>query len=253
MPEERKNSATRTYTADELADELLGAAEVAEELLGTTKRRLGQLMDQPDFPEPVARLKAGPVWLKSSFEAYGATWPRKRGRLPAGWREAEDFAVAKLNDLHGWVAVNVNTVTHGQPGYDVLVSHSDGRSLRCSVKSISSMSGRCDFGVGKSLDPQRCDFYVFVNQTTEPWEVYVAGVEPVLELAKKRHEEYNARRGRGPELNSWSPKISRELLRAMGAQDNWRLLDSPDPRRTPQVTKDLREHARRDAPRPRGG
>jgi hypothetical protein len=253
MAGERKEAATRTYTADELADELLGAAEVAEELLGTTKRRLGQLMDQPGFPAPVARLKAGPVWLKSSFEAYGAMWPRKRGRLPAGWREAEDFAVTKLNDLHGWVAVNVNTVIHGQPGYDLLVTHCDGRSLRCSVKSVSSMSGRCDFGVGKSLDPQRCDFYVFVNQTIEPWEVYVAGVEPVLELANERHKEYNARRGRGPELNSWSPKISRELLRMMGAQENWRLLDSPGPRRTPPVTEELREHARRDAPRPRGG
>lgn len=55
---------------------LLGNKEAAG-LLGVSKQRLAQLLDTyEDFPEPVVRLAATPVWAREDVEA----WARKHGR-----------------------------------------------------------------------------------------------------------------------------------------------------------------------------
>lgn len=59
--------------------ELAGGREVAE-MLGVSKQRLHQLRGRDDFPEPVVRLAAGPVWLVGSVRAFQQQWSRKPGR-----------------------------------------------------------------------------------------------------------------------------------------------------------------------------
>lgn len=59
--------------------ELAGGREVAD-LLGVSKQRLHQLLARDDFPEPVVRLAAGPVWLVNSIHAFERQWSRKPGR-----------------------------------------------------------------------------------------------------------------------------------------------------------------------------
>jgi hypothetical protein len=56
--------------------DLVGAAEAAV-MLGVSRQRVGQLAERPDFPAPIARLSAGPVWTRSSIEAFGQSWTRK--------------------------------------------------------------------------------------------------------------------------------------------------------------------------------
>jgi hypothetical protein len=56
--------------------DLVGAAEAAV-MLGVSRQRVGQLVERPDFPAPIARLSAGPVWTRTSIEAFGQSWTRK--------------------------------------------------------------------------------------------------------------------------------------------------------------------------------
>ncbi|MEJ7831740.1 MAG: AlpA family phage regulatory protein [Nocardioides sp.] len=55
--------------------ELVGVAEVAK-LLGISRARVGQLAKTANFPEPVARLAAGPVWESADIQK----WARQTGR-----------------------------------------------------------------------------------------------------------------------------------------------------------------------------
>jgi hypothetical protein len=59
--------------------EVVGVAEAAK-LLAVTKQRLSQLTERQDFPPPMVRLAAGPVWLTSSINAFNRRWVRKSGR-----------------------------------------------------------------------------------------------------------------------------------------------------------------------------
>lgn len=59
--------------------ELLGIGEIAE-LLGVTRQRASTLQTSAGFPDPVARLKSGPVWTEPSVRNFAATWQRKGGR-----------------------------------------------------------------------------------------------------------------------------------------------------------------------------
>ena len=66
--------------------DLVGAAEAAL-VLGVSRQRVGQLVERRDFPSPIARLSAGPVWTRASIEAFGHSWTRKitgRPRKAAG-------------------------------------------------------------------------------------------------------------------------------------------------------------------------
>ena len=62
---------------------LLGVAEVADRL-GVTKQRASKLALASDFPEPVARLKSGPVWLEPSVLRFFSLWDRSPGRPKQG-------------------------------------------------------------------------------------------------------------------------------------------------------------------------
>jgi hypothetical protein len=159
-----------------------------------------------------------------------------------------------VNQLIGWSAVNANSARANQPGFDVVARHRDGRELRISVKSVSTGGKRHDYGIGRSFRAHPADVYAFVDVTgLRPWPVYLAGARTVEALALERHRQYQADRGRPADaLNSWSPKVSRDLLEAMGARETWTLLDLPDPGGGPPVTSQLRAQARRDAPAPRG-
>lgn len=54
----------------------MGVAEVAK-FLGVSRQRVNQLSHGADFPEPVARLAAGPVWHTGDIER----WARETGRI----------------------------------------------------------------------------------------------------------------------------------------------------------------------------
>ena len=54
----------------------MGTAEVAE-FLGLSRGRVTQLAQSEDFPAPIARLAAGPVWELAEIEQ----WARETGRI----------------------------------------------------------------------------------------------------------------------------------------------------------------------------
>lgn len=61
----------------------MGVREAAE-FLGLTTQRISQLSrEHPRFPDPVAELRMGPVWLSEDIEAFSKI-PRKKGRPPKG-------------------------------------------------------------------------------------------------------------------------------------------------------------------------
>jgi len=111
MTEEQLDAEPATPTFPDVA----GVTEAAK-MLGVSKQRLIQLTDRPDFPAPMVRLAAGPVWLRSSIEAFERRWPRKPGRpakptkprqpsmAPAG-RAARQYAVAAKRASSGGYVV----------------------------------------------------------------------------------------------------------------------------------------------------
>lgn len=59
---------------------LAGLAEVAE-LLGVSKRSASRYANRHDFPQPIARLAAGPIWHAGEIEAWAeVNGPFKAGR-----------------------------------------------------------------------------------------------------------------------------------------------------------------------------
>ena len=62
--------------------ELVGIAEIAA-MLGVSRQRVHAIIRaKPDFPEPVAELTAGKIWLKADVES----WLAQSGRPDAGRR-----------------------------------------------------------------------------------------------------------------------------------------------------------------------
>lgn len=59
--------------------DLVGVTEAAR-LLRVSRQRLDQLRGSSDFPKPIVRLAAGPVWLRSSIEGFDRRWDRRPGR-----------------------------------------------------------------------------------------------------------------------------------------------------------------------------
>ncbi len=63
--------------------ELVGSAEAAELLgIGTAalwERRRTKLRGEP-FPQPLAELRCGPIWLRADMEEYARAYRRSRGR-----------------------------------------------------------------------------------------------------------------------------------------------------------------------------
>lgn len=59
---------------------LVGNAEIAR-ILNVSRQRVDQLARENEaFPDPVARLAAGPVYTRGSIDAFDAGWQRKPGR-----------------------------------------------------------------------------------------------------------------------------------------------------------------------------
>ena len=57
---------------------LAGMNEVIA-ILGVSKQRAYELVKKPAFPAPVARLKAGPIWLAKTIEQYAASREKRPG------------------------------------------------------------------------------------------------------------------------------------------------------------------------------
>lgn len=58
---------------------LVGVAEVAV-LLGISRQRVTTLSKREDFPAPVQRLAAGPIWREGDLSTFKSGWQRKGGR-----------------------------------------------------------------------------------------------------------------------------------------------------------------------------
>jgi predicted DNA-binding transcriptional regulator AlpA len=61
--------------------ELVGLAEVAE-VLRVSRRTAARYARRSDFPEPLARLRAGPVWRKEDVLAWALSEPAARPGKP---------------------------------------------------------------------------------------------------------------------------------------------------------------------------
>jgi predicted DNA-binding transcriptional regulator AlpA/ATP-dependent Clp protease ATP-binding subunit ClpA len=55
---------------------LLGVAEIAT-MLGLSRQRVNQLIQQDDFPAPEAELSAGRIWSRDAVEAWVASHPQR--------------------------------------------------------------------------------------------------------------------------------------------------------------------------------
>jgi predicted DNA-binding transcriptional regulator AlpA len=61
---------------------IVGLAEIAE-LFGVSKRTASRYALRGDFPRPVARLRAGPIWMEDEVRSWAApVSPVRRGRPP---------------------------------------------------------------------------------------------------------------------------------------------------------------------------
>ena len=57
--------------------DLMGVTEIRE-MLGVSRQRVHQIIrDHPEFPEPVAELASGKVWLRAAI----VKWARSVGRI----------------------------------------------------------------------------------------------------------------------------------------------------------------------------
>jgi prophage regulatory protein len=55
---------------------LMGTAEIRVLLGGISRQRAYQITQRRDFPEPVAKLEMGYVWLREDVEEWLAAHPR---------------------------------------------------------------------------------------------------------------------------------------------------------------------------------
>jgi hypothetical protein len=65
--------------------DLLGVSEVAA-ALGVSRQRVSELAESDDFPPPIARLKAGPIWQRSQISRFVGNWDRRPGPKPGARR-----------------------------------------------------------------------------------------------------------------------------------------------------------------------
>jgi predicted DNA-binding transcriptional regulator AlpA len=49
--------------------DLVGISEIAE-MLGVTNGRVSQLTHEDNFPKPLDRIKAGPVWKRQTIQRW---------------------------------------------------------------------------------------------------------------------------------------------------------------------------------------
>jgi predicted DNA-binding transcriptional regulator AlpA len=71
--------------AESNVPDLLGVSEVAA-ALGVSRQRVSELAESDDFPPPIARLKAGPIWQRSQISRFVGNWDRRPGPKPGARR-----------------------------------------------------------------------------------------------------------------------------------------------------------------------
>lgn len=65
-----------------MSPELVGFRELPE-LLGVSRTSAARYSKRPNFPEPVERLAAGPVWRRADVQAWAReNLPLRTGRPP---------------------------------------------------------------------------------------------------------------------------------------------------------------------------
>jgi predicted DNA-binding transcriptional regulator AlpA len=64
---------------------VVGVAEAAE-IMGWDKRRVITYIDRGSFPEPIATLASGRIWLREDVEEYAAQWRATHPRRKASAR-----------------------------------------------------------------------------------------------------------------------------------------------------------------------
>lgn len=83
LPIERVEAKSRARAVRDLErptyPEMLGAAEVAD-TLGVSRQRVDELRRAGRLPEPIAELRASPVWPRPAIDRFLETWERKPGR-----------------------------------------------------------------------------------------------------------------------------------------------------------------------------
>jgi hypothetical protein len=79
LDELRKVAGDDAMLTVEIVPDLVGVAEAAE-IMGWDKRRVITYIDRGHFPEPIASLAGGRVWLRDDVEGYAAEW---RARHPS--------------------------------------------------------------------------------------------------------------------------------------------------------------------------
>jgi hypothetical protein len=80
IEELRKTVGEDAVITIDVVPDLVGVAEAAD-IMGWDKRRVITYIDRGHFPEPVAALAGGRIWLREDVEAYAADW---RTRHPTG-------------------------------------------------------------------------------------------------------------------------------------------------------------------------
>ncbi|TWP47804.1 hypothetical protein FKR81_31175 [Lentzea tibetensis] len=60
--------------------EVVGVSEIQGILHINTRQQVSQLAERPDFPQPVAELRAGRIWLRSDIDDFHRRWQRKTRR-----------------------------------------------------------------------------------------------------------------------------------------------------------------------------
>jgi predicted DNA-binding transcriptional regulator AlpA len=69
----------------EVIPPIAGVAEAAE-ITGWDKRRVVTYIDRGSFPEPIATLASGRIWLREDVEAWTAQWRARHPNAKGGRR-----------------------------------------------------------------------------------------------------------------------------------------------------------------------
>jgi hypothetical protein len=66
----------------DVVPDLVGVSEAAD-IMGWDKRRVITYIDRGHFPEPIAALAGGRIWLREDVEAYAADWQSRHPKVAA--------------------------------------------------------------------------------------------------------------------------------------------------------------------------
>jgi hypothetical protein len=85
--------------------ELVGIKEIAG-ILAVSPQRAHQLTKRDDFPDPIARLAAGPVWTRPSLERFVDEWRTDKPDVSE--------VVAQIDGIIGKLTAARNSLVHGR-------------------------------------------------------------------------------------------------------------------------------------------